>query len=142
MSYISQIHAKYDTISLYELFITQWFLLIHLKSPRSSVPFWWGRRSCLGLRTGVSPHFSINSMREILTIHDCYERGSVPLPSSISVCLVHLQSSAMVLCYYHSGECNYNSLCICPATPNCLVFDPFLRSAAENIPQNGCFNIN
>lgn len=50
-------------------------------SPCSSAPFRWGRRSCLGLRTGVSPHFSMNSMREILALRGGYERGRVPLPS-------------------------------------------------------------
>lgn len=34
-----------------------------------------GHESCLGLRTGVSPHFSMNSMREMLT---GYERGRAP----------------------------------------------------------------
>lgn len=52
-----------------------------LVSPCSSAPFRWGRRSCLGLRTGVSPHFSMNSMREILALRGGYERGRVPLPS-------------------------------------------------------------
>lgn len=53
----------------------------YLVSPCSSAPFRWGRRSCLGLRTGVSPHFSMNSMREILALRGGYERGRVPLPS-------------------------------------------------------------
>lgn len=53
----------------------------YLVSPCSSAPFRWGRRSCLGLRTGVSPHFSMNSMREILALRGGYERGQVPLPS-------------------------------------------------------------
>lgn len=53
----------------------------YLVSPCSSAPFRWGRRSCLGLRTGVSPHFSMNSMREILAFRGGYERGRVPLPS-------------------------------------------------------------
>ena len=47
-------------------------------SPSSSAPFRWGRRSCLGLRTGVSPHFSKNSMREILALRGGYERGLLP----------------------------------------------------------------
>lgn len=38
-----------------------------------------GRGSCLGLRTGVSPHFSISSKREMLADH---ERGAAPPPSS------------------------------------------------------------
>lgn len=50
-------------------------------SPCSSAPFRWGRRSCLGLRTGVSPHFSMNSVREILALRGGYERGRIPLPS-------------------------------------------------------------
>lgn len=53
----------------------------YLVSPCSSAPFRWGRRSCLGLRTGVSPHFSMNSMREILALRGGYERGRIPLPS-------------------------------------------------------------
>lgn len=52
-----------------------------LVSPCSSAPFRWGRRSCLGLRTGVSPHFSMNSVREILALRGGYERGRIPLPS-------------------------------------------------------------
>jgi hypothetical protein len=39
---------------------------MYLPSPGSSAPALRGRWSCLGLRTGVSPHFSMNSMREIL----------------------------------------------------------------------------
>lgn len=38
-----------------------------------------GRGSCLGLRTGVSPHFSTSSKREMLADH---ERGAAPPPSS------------------------------------------------------------
>lgn len=38
-----------------------------------------GRGSCLGLRTGVSPHFSTNSKREMLADH---ERGAASPPSS------------------------------------------------------------
>lgn len=57
------------------------FSSAYLVSPCSSAPFRWGRRSCLGLRTGVSPHFSMNSMREILALRGGYERGRVPLPS-------------------------------------------------------------
>lgn len=60
---------------------TQPFGSAYLVSPCSSAPFRWGRRSCLGLRTGVSPHFSMNSMREILALRGGYERGRVPLPS-------------------------------------------------------------
>lgn len=42
----------------------------YLESPWSSAAFLaGGRGSCLGLRTGVSPHFSTNSMREILTLY-------------------------------------------------------------------------
>lgn len=52
-----------------------------LVSPCSSALFRWGRRSCLGLRTGVSPHFSMNSVREILALRGGYERGRIPLPS-------------------------------------------------------------
>lgn len=56
-------------------------------SPCSSAPFRWGRSSCLGLRTGVSPHFSMNSMREILALRGGYERGllppSIPMPTGI-----------------------------------------------------------
>lgn len=39
---------------------------------------WGGRGSCLGLRTGVSPHFSTSSKREMLADH---ERGAAPPPS-------------------------------------------------------------
>ena len=46
----------------------------YLPSPGSSAPHLRGRGSCLGLRTGVSPHFSMNSIREILAC-DGYERG-------------------------------------------------------------------
>lgn len=38
-----------------------------------------GRGSCLGLRTGVSPHFSTSSKREMLADH---ERGAASPPSS------------------------------------------------------------
>lgn len=37
-----------------------------------------GRGSCRGLRTGVSPHFSTSSKREMLADH---ERGAAPPPS-------------------------------------------------------------
>jgi hypothetical protein len=40
--------------------------VMYLPSPGSAAPPLRGRWSCLGLRTGVSPHFSMNSMREIL----------------------------------------------------------------------------
>ena len=50
----------------------------------SSAPFRRGRRSCLGLRTGVSPHFSMNSMREILALRGGYERGLLPPSSPIA----------------------------------------------------------
>lgn len=52
-------------------------------SPASS-PAHRGHCSCLGLRTGVSPHFSMNSMREILACGDGYERGLIPLPGPIA----------------------------------------------------------
>lgn len=62
-------------------------LAAYLVSPCSSAPFRWGRSSCLGLRTGVSPHFSMNSMREILALRGGYERGllppSIPMPTGI-----------------------------------------------------------
>lgn len=58
-----------------------WLSKSYLVSPCSSAPFRWGRRSCLGLRTGVSPHFSMNSVREILALRGGYERGRIPLPS-------------------------------------------------------------
>lgn len=37
-----------------------------------------GLGSCLGLRTGVSPHFSTSSKREMMANH---ERGAAPPPS-------------------------------------------------------------
>lgn len=67
--------------SLMSIFATECGRSAYLVSPCSSAPFRWGRRSCLGLRTGVSPHFSMNSMREILALRGGYERGRVPLPS-------------------------------------------------------------
>lgn len=65
------------------LLCTRGSWLTNLVSPASS-PAHRGRCSCLGLRTGVSPHFSINSMREILACGGGYERGFVPLPDPIA----------------------------------------------------------
>lgn len=87
----------------------------YLVSPCSSAPFRWGRRSCLGLRTGVSPHFSMNSMREILALRGGYERGRVPLPSPMppeSGAPPHNTHPSMVpLSLCHSRRpCVYSSL--------------------------------
>lgn len=63
------------------------YMYEYLVSPWSSAPSRRGRGSCLGLRTGVSPHFSTNSMREILALGGVYERGrraALPLPDPIA----------------------------------------------------------
>lgn len=77
------LNASYRILALCQLSLltTRPLGSAYLVSPCSSAPFRWGRRSCLGLRTGVSPHFSMNSMREILALRGGYERGRVPLPS-------------------------------------------------------------
>lgn len=42
------------------------YIYLEFRSEGVSVSEGWGHRSCLGLRTGVSPHFSMNSKREIV----------------------------------------------------------------------------
>lgn len=62
-----------------------------------------GRWSCLGLRTGVSPHFSTNAILEILTVD--YERGRVPLPGAISSGV----SAAAVSAFPHFRRCTHGT---------------------------------